>query len=162
MRIRNFVAIACLLTLPASAFGQSRDPIAGAWEMVSQKNLKTGAVTVSGANRDGAGPLRVIYLDGYYVQFAAAPNRAKLTVPAAEMTVEQLRDRLRMQGQYGTYTVNGSKVVRRTLNAADPNNVGRETTVDFGIQGDQLIVTADGTGANAGSRIEATYKRLRP
>lgn len=163
MRITSSVAIACLLTLPALAFGQSRDPMAGAWEMVSQKNLKTGTVTGPAVNAEAAkAPLRLIYLDGYYVQFSAAADRGKLTVPATDMTVDQLRDRVRMQGQYGTYKVSGNKVIRRTLNAADPNNVGREVTADFRVQGDQLIVTADGTGPNAGSRIETTYKRLRP
>jgi hypothetical protein len=163
MSIRWTLAAVCLSALPMAAFAQSREPIAGAWEMVSQKNLDTGAVTQAGSGGPSAGtPLRVIYAEGYYVQFAAAKGRAKLSVPTAEMTREQLVERTRMQGQYGTYKVTGNKLVRNVISAADPNNEGREVSDEFKVQGDVLTVIGMGGGPNRNNKMESTYRRLKP
>jgi hypothetical protein len=155
MRLR-VAALAVILAFPSlvsSALAQSADPVAGAWELVSAKNLKTGEM-----QQLTTPPLHVVYRDGHYVQFAAAANRTKGNTPRAEMTKEQLVERYNLQGQYGTYRVAGNKLTRRTISAALPDNEGRENSSDFRIEGDTLIVTA--TGANGGL-TESRYRRLK-
>ena len=147
-------AILVVLLLPVGVFAQGPDPIAGAWEGVSGKNVTTGA-----ALPDLTPPLHVIYAGGHYVQFTAAANRAKVATPVAEMTKEQLLDRYRMQGQYGTYRVQGNKVIRKIVAAANPNNEGNETTSDFRIAGDTLIITSTNPQKQT---IETRFRRLRP
>ena len=164
MNVRQALAIVSLLALPMSTAAQSRDPIAGAWEMVSQKNLGTGAVTqpASGGGPSAGTPLRVIYADGYYVQFAAAKGRSKLTTPTTEMTREQLAERFQMQGQYGTYKVTGNTLIKNSVSAANPNNEGVELKSEFKVVGDTLTTISTPTaGPNQGSKVETTFKRLR-
>jgi hypothetical protein len=137
---------------------QSRDAIGGAWEQTSEKNITTGT-TAAAPNP----PLHVIYLDGQYVQFAAAAGRPKLKEPidAASLTKEQLLQRSgpgRLQGQYGTYRVSGNTLTRTPISAAAPENEGRQTVSEFRIQGDTLTTVTPNT---QGQKIERTYKRLR-
>jgi hypothetical protein len=154
--------VALVLLFPSVTAAQTRDPLAGAWELTASKNLTTGAV-----NQITTPPLRVIYADGYYVQFTAAAGREKGTTPTAKMTREQLLDRLRLQGQYGTYRVDGKNLVRRTIAAASPNNEGRELTSEFRVEGDELIIIrtqaaqgAQGEGQKP-QKIEDRYRRLK-
>lgn len=153
---RRLAVSALVLAFPllwSSAFAQSTDPVAGAWEQVSTKDLKTGET-----RQVPAPALHVVYSGGHYVQFAAAANRAKGNTQRAEMTKEQLVERYNVQGQYGTYRVAGSKLTRKTISAVAPDNEGRENTSDFRIEGDVLIVTT--TAANGGM-TENRYRRLK-
>jgi len=161
MNVRQVLAIVCLSALPMSSAAQSRDPIAGAWEVVSVKDLDSGVVSQPASVSAGT-PLHVIYTDGHYVQFAAAKGRPKLATPSAEMTREQLAERSRMQGQYGTYKVAGNTVVRNIVSAADPNNEGIESKSEFKVVGDSLTTTNIAAfGPSQGHKVETTYKRLR-
>jgi hypothetical protein len=164
MNARQVLAIVCLSALPMSAAAQSRDPIAGAWEVVSVKDLDTGVVSqaASGTGPSAGTPLHVIYADGHYTQFAAAKGRPKLTTPREEMTREQLAERSRMQGQYGTYKVTGNTVVRNVVSAANPNIEGIESKSEFKVVGDTLTTTdVAALGPSQGHKVETTYKRLR-
>ena len=152
MRLRFVVLASVLFLLPFSVSAQSKDPVAGAWEQISSKNLKTGAMA-----QMPTPALHLVYADGHYVQFTAAAKRAKGNTPRAEMTKEQLVERYNLQGQYGTYRVAGNKLTRRIISAALPDNEGLESTSDFRIEGDILIVTT--SGANGGS--ENRYRRLK-
>ena len=152
MRLRLVVLASVLSLLPFSVSAQTKDPVAGAWEQVSSKNLKTGAMA-----QMPNPPLHLVYADGHYVQFAAAAKRTKGNTPRAEMTKEQLVERYNLQGQYGTYRVAGNKLTRRIISAALPDNEGRESTADFRIEGDTLIVTT--SGADGGT--ENRYRRLK-
>jgi hypothetical protein len=153
LRVAALAVILAFPSLVSSALAQSTDPVGGAWEQVSAKDLKTGEM-----QQLTTPPVHLIYRDGHYVQFAAAANRAKGNTPRAEMTKEQLVERYNLQGQYGTYRVAGNKLTRRTISAALPDNEGRENASDFRIEGDTLIVTA--TGAN-GVVTESRYRRLK-
>ena len=124
LRVAVLAVILAFPSLASSAFAQSADPVGGAWEQVSAKDLKTGQM-----QQLTTPPLHLVYRDGHYVQFAAAANRAKGNTPRAEMTKEQLVERYNLQGQYGTYRVAGNKLTRRTISAALPDNEGRETYV---------------------------------
>ncbi len=142
---------AILLMFAVSVSAQGRDPVAGAWEALPGTNAAAGPAA------QGA-PLHLIYSNGHYVQFAAAANRAKSPKPTAEMTREELLERYQVQGQYGTYRVEGNKLIRKTISAALPTNEGRESTNEFRLDGDMLIVT----GQNAqGQTTENRYKRLK-
>ena len=85
----------------------------------------------------------MIYLDGYFIQFMAAAGRAKLD-PATRSTwtKEQLADRIRMQGQSGTYKVLGNRAISHNIEVSgDPRNEGTEQTCDVRFEGETLILT---------------------
>lgn len=151
MKLR--LAAITLALIPITAFAQGRDPVAGAWEEVSVKDVKTGKM-----QQLNPAPLHVIFSDGYYVQFRAATGRSKIQTPRTEMTKEQLAERSNLAGQYGTYRVAGNKLTRRIVSAADPNNEGRDVSGDFRVEGDTLIVTVPNA---QGQLLEQRYKRLR-
>ncbi len=151
MKLAGIACVVVLLSVGMSA--QAHDPIAGAWEQTAQKNLTSGVVSELQKP-----PVRVIYANGYYVQFTAAADRKKLDKPSAEMTKDELVDRLRMQGQHGTYQIKGAQVVRKVVAAAATVNEGRESTSDFRVEGDVLVMT----GQNAeGQKIESRYRKLK-
>src|SRR4030095_5663568 len=129
--INKYFAACCATLLIAAALlvasAQTKDPVAGVWERTSNKNLTTGL-----SPDEPSRPLRVIYLDGYFIQFMAAAGRAKLD-PATRSTwtKEQLADRIRMQGQSGTYKVLGNGAISHNIEVAgDPRNEGTEQTFD--------------------------------
>lgn len=146
------VALALLLA-PVVARAQAADPLAGAWEQTSNRN-----VTTNQAQQLAPPALHVIFSGGQYVQFRAAANRAKSDTPREKMTREQLLERGNIAGQYGTYRVAGTKLTRRIVSAADPNNEGREVTADFKVEGDTLTITAPNL---QGQTTEQRFRRLR-
>ena len=147
------VLLAVMLCIPTLVCAQARDPLAGAWEQISARNLTTGE-----APPIAPAPLHMIYTDGHYVQFRAATNRAKSDVPLENRTREQLLERSNAAGQYGTYEVSGTRFTRRIVSALEPSNEGREVTAEFKIDGDTLIVT--GTNPQ-GQSTEQRFRRLR-
>lgn len=74
------------------------------------------------------------------------------------MTREQLLERTQMQGQYGTYRIEGNKLIRTASSAANPANEGVEIVSEFRIEGDTLITTGINVG---GDRFENRYRRLK-
>ena len=150
MKVAVTVLFALLLSLGALA--QTRDPLARARELVSAKNLTTGRL-----DTQTRAPRHIIFSEGQYVHFAAAVNRAKFEKPRSQMTREELLERDNAEGQYGTYRIEGNKVTRTIASAMDPNNEGRETTSEFRIDGDILIVT----GVNRQGQVtEDRYRKL--
>jgi hypothetical protein len=149
----NLARIACVVVLLSVGLSaQSRDPLAGAWELAAQKNVTTGDQTIPKT------AVRAIYADGYFVQFSAEADRKNIDKPNEELTKDEAIDRLRMQGQYGTYRVQGGKILRKIVAAAFPPNVGREFTQDFRIEGDSLVMS----GPNAqGQQVESRYRKLK-
>jgi hypothetical protein len=152
MRITPLACVVALLSVTASA--QSKDPIAGAWELAAQKNLTTGA-----AQTPAKAPLRIVYADGYYAQFAAEADRKNIDKPNADLTKDELVDRLRMQGQYGTYRTAGNQLIRKIVIAAFPPNNGREITFDFRVEGDTLITVTQ--NATTKEKTETRFRRLK-
>ena len=63
-----------------------------------------------------------------------------------------------MQGNSGTYRVEGTRLTRKIITAAAPVNEGRETTTDFRIEGDVLITTS--TNAQ-GQKSESRFRKLK-
>ena len=166
MAFCRFLLTLWLLALPTLTLAQSHDPLAGAWEAVAEKNIETGIVTKAGEARDftAGTPGRIIFADGHYITFAAAKDRAKLTIAPSDMTKEQILDRFRLAGQYGTYTIKGGKtLVRSIVSAQNPTNEGQEIVSEFKVEGEVLTLTGSltGSGPNASVRVERTYRRLR-
>ena len=151
MRLRYTVL--ALTLLPVLAAAQAGDPVGGAWEQTYARNVTTGQT-----QEQTPPALHVVYSNGHYAQFRAAPSRAKLDVPREKMTRDQLLERSNMQGQYGTYRVAGNKLTRRIVSAADPSNEGREAVAEFKIDGDTMTVF--GTNAQ-GQNTETRFRRLR-
>jgi hypothetical protein len=155
---KNWIVAAGLLvaafgSVTSDAQGPARDPVAGPWEQIEAKILTTG-ITPPPPNP----PLHLIYSNGHFVQFTAAAGRSKTQTPREQMTREQLLERYEMQGQYGTYRIEGNKLIRRAISAANPTNEGVEVASEFRIEGDTLITTGINVGGN---RFENRYRRLR-
>jgi hypothetical protein len=151
--MKHRLSVIAFLLLPIGILAQAKDPVAGAWERVSVKNVKTGEI-----QPQPTPPLHMLMIDGHFAQFAAAAKRAKGNTPREQMTKEQLVERYNLQGQYGTYRVAGNKLTRKTISAAAPDNEGRENTSDFRIEGDVMIITS--TGAD-GTVTETRQRRLK-
>jgi hypothetical protein len=150
------LAVVVLLCAGVGLLAQGRDPLAGAWESTAAKNLTTGAALPALTP-----PLHLIYSNGQYVQFAARAGRPKTTTPPAELTKEQLQETFRgVQGQYGTYRIEGNKLIRHIVSAVNVNNEGRDVTTEFKIEGDTLIVTGAGAPPNSGQMIEQRFRKL--
>jgi lipocalin-like protein len=156
--INKYFAACCALLVMAAAATvasvQTKDPVAGVWERTSNKNLTTGL-----SPDEPSRPLRVIYLDGYFIQFMAAAGRAKLD-PATRSTwtKEQLADRIRMQGQSGTYKVLDNGSISHNIEVAgDPRNEGTEQTFDVRFEGETLILTRT---LDNKDKIETRFRRL--
>lgn len=152
MRLAPLACVVVLLSVTASA--QTKDPVAGVWELTARKNLATNA-----SENIPKTPLRVIYANGYFVQFTAEADRKVITKPTAEQTKDELLDRLRMQGNYGTYQVKGTQLIRKVITAAAPQNSGTESTQDFRIEGDTMITVSQNVAQ--GVKIEARFRRLK-
>src|SRR4051812_17295537 len=62
--------------------------------------------------------LHVIHSNVQYVQFAAGANRPKVDTPVEKLSEKDLRERYRgVQAQYGTYVIQGNKLVRKAVSA---------------------------------------------
>jgi hypothetical protein len=138
-----------ILVMSIGLSAQGRDPVSGAWELVANSSAAQGLPTP---------PLHLIYSNGHYVQFTAAAKRAKHQKPRNEMTREELLERYQVQGQYGTYRIEGKKLIRKSISAANPNNEGLEATSDFRVDADTLIVTSQNA---QGQTQEVRFKRLQ-
>jgi hypothetical protein len=136
-----------------AAQGQTRDPVAGPWEQIEARNLTTGA-----APPPPNPPLRLIYSNGHFVQFTAAAGRAKTQTAREKMTREELVERYQVLGQYGTYRIEGNKLIRRAISAVNPENEGVEIVSEFRIEGDTLTTTGTTVGGN---KFENRYRRLK-
>jgi hypothetical protein len=149
-----YCAALLIAATPSVASAQAKDLVSGVWERTSNKNLTTGL-----SPDEPSRPLRVIYLDGYFIQFMAAAGRAKLD-PATRSTwtKEQLADRIRMQGQSGTYKVLGDRAISHNIEVSgDPRNEGTEQTFEVRFEGKTLILTRT---LDNKDRIETRFRRL--
>jgi hypothetical protein len=150
----NVACIACVVvSLSVVTSAQAKDPVAGAWEQTAVKNLVSGLT-----DTPQSPPMRVIYANGYYVQFSAAADRANTDKPADELTRDELVDRIRIAGQSGTYLIKGEQLIRKIISAVAPANEGREVTFDFRIEGDTLILTRENANSQ---KIETRFRKLQ-
>jgi hypothetical protein len=153
MSVKLQLAVLTLFFVPVVAVGQTRDPIAGAWERLSMTNVKTGEMV-----RFIPPPMHIIYSDGQFVFFQANGGRAKIQKPRDQLTKEELVERSNLAGQYGTYRISGNKLMLNVVSAADPSNEGLELTQEFRVDGDSLVVIGTNT---QGETYETRFRRLR-
>jgi hypothetical protein len=153
MPVKLPAVLLALWLVPGVAIAQTGDPIAGAWERLSMKNVKTGEMV-----RFVPPPMHIIYSDGQFVFFQANGGRPRLQKPRDEMTKEELWERSNLAGQYGTYRISGNKLMLNVVSAADPLNEGLEITQEFRVDGDSLVVIGTNT---RGETYETRFRRLR-
>ena len=159
--VRCFVAAAMagpiVLVLAGTAGSQGvQESVTGVWELISSKNLATGA-TMQPTNF-GIG-MRAIYLEGHFMEFTAARDRAKPQQSPAEMTREQLLDRFRVAGMSGTYSVKGNVLSRRIIAAANPLAEGSELVGEYSLEDDTLLIIRPN---GVQQRVEERWRRLAP
>jgi hypothetical protein len=151
--MKTLTLLGAVLLSGSRVIAQSPATISGAWELIGTRNI------TAGTPRQSPDPvLHVIFNNGQYVQFSAGANRPKTTAPIADLPREALLERFRgIQGQYGTYRVEGSKLMRHIVSAANPNTEGRDTSEEIIIEGETLTLTFPNA---QGQIIEDRFQRL--
>jgi hypothetical protein len=120
------------------AGAQNPNPLVGAWERISMTDAQ-GAVAKQI-------PAFVIFsASGHFSQTVTPAGRPKINKPLPDMTREELLARFQGLGsRYGTYTVAGNKLTRKSIAHVNPGAEGTEETQLFRIEGDALILTTEG------------------
>lgn len=94
--------------------------------------------------------------DGYYEQFAIPPGRSQPKNDFDHRTREELMKQFGgVRGSYGSWKVEGSKLIRLAIAASEPAVEGKQGTADFRIEGDTLILK----GENA--QNESRFRRMK-
>lgn len=150
MRIRTFALalLVCLLAW-APAYADNHDKLVGIWKRVSAKNVDTG--------QENTAPVWLIVTKTHFSVVGSTADRKKIDKPLDEMTKEQLRDRIRFLGNYGTYKVEGNKMIRHRIAAINPLNEGTDLTQEFRFEGDYVTFKFK---SRAGNNLETKLKRV--
>ena len=143
--------LASLSAGKTAASAQDAKAFVGTWERIAVKD-NDGKVVEDRLVRAHL----IFSADGHFSQTIHPKGRDKSSKPLQEMTKEELLKRFDgAQGFYGTYTINGNKLIRPMLTSLDPNREGTGYTFvhTFRFEGDLLILTAD--------KFEARWQRVK-
>ena len=161
-RQRLALASAVCVALGATAFAQSAKDLAGTWQLVS--NVVT---TADGKKSDqfGPNPHGIIYFEsnGHYVLSIMRDGLPKFAGKGRmKGTPEEYK--AIVQGSishFGTYEVEGDKIVFHVAYATFPNWDGSTSKRPFKISGDELQFFVPSASAGAGSSSVVTLKRQK-
>jgi hypothetical protein len=126
------------------------EKLVGVWERTGRINLSTGKTI-------DQYPFRLVITKKHFAFMASEPDRKKLDKPLQDMSKEELLDRLRINGTYGTYTAVGNIFTRHRIYSTNPMREGTKFSQEFSFDGEELILR---TETLEGSIIEARFKRL--
>ena len=135
----RLIAIAAIFLATAAA--QVSSPLIGTWHGITEPKFPQTVLIFS--------PY------GYYSQIAIPPGRAKPKNDFDHRTREELMKQFGgVRAFYGAWKILGNKLVRTIIASEDPALEGRETTIDFRIDGDTLVLT----GQNG---HESRFRRMK-
>jgi len=164
MNYRQRLALASVvcLALSGTAFAQSAKDLVGTWQLVS--NVVT---TADGKKSDqfGPNPHGIIYFEsnGHYVLSIMRDGLPKFAGKGRmKGTPEEYK--AIVQGSishFGTYEVEGDKIVFHVAYATFPNWDGSTSKRPFKISGDELQFFVPSASAGAGSSSVVTLKRQK-
>jgi hypothetical protein len=132
----------------------SSPQLVGTWERTSLK--------VDGdVQQPPAAPVVLIVgEDGWFSQTALPAGRKPVGKPMEQWAVADYLAAFRdVNAARGTYTIAGHVFTRKHVADVDPNQVGWEQVSQFTLQGDTLSIQGP---TRTGSKIEATFRRLKP
>jgi hypothetical protein len=94
--------------------------------------------------------------DGYYAQVAISPGRSKPKNDFDHRTREELMKQFGgLRASYGTWRVEGTKLIRLRMATEEPGAEGTQTVAEFRFDGDILILK----GQNA--QREGRFRRMK-
>lgn len=145
------ISSAMFLTNRADANAPNQKAFVGLWERIAIKNSEGQPVT--GATV----PSHLIFnADGHCMQVTNPLGREKLDKPIKDMTKEELLNRFEgVGGSYGSYSISGNTLARKSSTNSDPNREGIELKQTYKFEGDLLILS--GMTAN----YETRFRRLK-
>ena len=145
------ISSAMFLTNHADANAPNQKAFVGLWERIAIKNSEGQPVT--GATV----PSHLIFnADGHYMQVTNPLGREKLDKPIKDMTKEELLNRFEgVGGSYGSYSISGNTLARKSSTNSDPNREGIELKQIYKFEGDLLILSGTTT------KSEARFRRVK-
>ncbi len=154
--IAVLAAITCavaVLAHNATAAAPNAKALVGTWERFSLKDNEGKP-----AEERTVRSFLLFCADGHYSQTILPAGREKLDKPLPEMTKEELLNRfVGVVASYGTYTIAGNKLIRKSITATSPNAEGGELAQTFRLEGETLILSS----TTAGSKAEARFRRVQ-
>ena len=145
------IFVSVLFTNRADANAPNQKAFVGLWERIAIKNSEGQPVTGATVSSH-----LIFNADGHCMQVTNPLGREKLDKPINEMTKEELLNRFEgVSGSYGSYSISGNTLARKSSTNSDPNREGIELKQTYKFEGDLLILT--GTTAN----YETRFRRLK-
>ena len=141
-----------LASLSAGNAAPNQKAFVGTWERISIKDTEGKALEERFVRS-----FLIFTADGHYSQNAFPAGREKITKPLKDITKEEILKGLEgATAVYGTYTIAGNKLTRKTIINIDPNREGTELAQMFRFEGDVLILTSA-----TGTKSEARFRRVK-
>ena len=142
--MRSTGAVLPILVLLASA-GLSQAPtsgLIGTWHSVAAPPLPQ--------------TLLIFSAEGYYIQLTIPPGRSRPKNDFDHRTREELLKEFGgVRGSYGTWKVEGAKLIRQSMATVEPAAEGKQAAADFRIEGDILILKGES------AQNESRYRRMK-
>jgi hypothetical protein len=159
-RLAVSAMLASLLSLPATAFGQSlKEDIVGAWRTISIYNEQNGAKQ----NLYGDKPVGLTVFDrsGHVIQYLSKPDVTKFaTNNRLKGTDQEYRTVMQsIISGFGTYTVEGDTITIKWIASSFPNRAGTTEKRTYRVEGDQMTAV-NPTAASGGSSYQ-TFERAK-
>ena len=149
----------CVTLLSANAAGAD-NPFAGSWNLTSVERRDTQGEWRSADGQFITNPVGLLMYDdtGHMSVHIMNPDRVATTANGPELTLEQLRERMRGYVAYfGTFDVNESEgyVVHHRLGHLNPSQVGVDAKRFYEFVDDKLTLTVA-----PGRNFRLTWQRL--
>ncbi len=151
---RRLMAVFLSVSVLGSAAAHGQPPsLAGAWERTSLRNA-------AGESTQPPAPAAflVFTANGQWAQLSIPSGRPRVEKAIAELTKDELVGRYQgVEARRGTWTVSGSKLTRKNVASANPNQEGTDQAQTFRVAGDTLILAS----TDPASKAEARFRRIR-
>jgi hypothetical protein len=154
MRIKPLGSLILFLTLAIADVAQAQArALPGSWRRISLRD------SVGRRVQPPAAPAFVIYsADGYFSQSSIPAGRPKIEKLWKDMTKDELLSQIGNADAWsGSYTLDGTKLTRKTLSSLSSYDEGTQFVQVVHFRGDTLILTRP----NPADRSEARFVRVR-
>ena len=155
------IAAACVTSSANVAFAQSAKDLVGTWQLV------TNVVTIGDKKTDqfGPNPHGILYFEsnGHYVLSIMRDGLPKFAAKGREHgTPDEYKAIVHGSiSHFGTYEVEGDKIVFHVAYATFPNWDGSTSKRPFKITGDEMSFFVPSASAGAGSSSVVSWKRQK-
>lgn len=143
--MRSTGAVLLILFVLLAGAGLSQAPtsgLVGTWHSVAASPLPQ--------------TLLIFSADGYYIQLTIPPGRSQPKNDFDHRTREELLKEFGgVRGSYGTWKIEGPKLIRQSMATLEPAAEGKQALADFRIEGEILILKGES------AQNESRYRRMK-